>query len=408
MSTPTITPGTPDSRSVRPVTAVRLVAQRELNTRLRTRSFLIGTAVILVVLAGYLLLQASLFGDVDKKEIGLTGQASGIATPLQAQAEELGQDLTTRQVSSVEEGRALVESGDLDAVVSGSAADLDVLVESDLDQQLQVLLNAISQNEVLTAKLLEAGVNPAQVMGEVDAAQVSVTSIEPEDPEQGQRLAIGLIMVFLLYMSIMTYGSLVAQGVVEEKASRVVEILLSTVRPWHLLLGKVIGLGLVGLTQLLIIGGVGLMMAVATGALTLSGVAVTSLLWGLLWYLLGFFLYATIFAGAGSLVSRQEDVQSVVTPVSMVLVIGFIVGLNLMIQDPEGTGTEVLSMIPLLSPVLMPGRIAAGSVAGWEIAVAIVLTAAAAVLFTWLSGKVYRNAVLGTGSRIKLRDALRG
>jgi ABC-2 type transport system permease protein len=408
MSTPTITPGTPNSRSLRPVTAVRLVAQRELNTRLRTKSFLIGTAVILVVLTGYLLLQASLFSDMDKKEVGLTGQASGIATPLQAQAEELGQNLETRQVSSVEEGRTLVESGDLDAVVSGSVANLEVLVESDVDQQLRVLLNAISQNEVLTAKLLEAGVDPEQVMGEVNAAQISVTSIEPEDPEQGQRLAIGLIMVFLLYMSIMTYGSLVAQGVVEEKASRVVEILLSAVRPWHLLLGKVIGLGLVGLTQLLIIGGVGLVMAIVTGALTLSGVAITSLLWGLLWYLLGFFLYATIFAGAGSLVSRQEDVQSVVTPVSMVLVIGFIVGLNLMIQDPEGTGTEVLSMIPLLSPVLMPGRIAAGSVPVWEIAVSIVLTAATVALFTWLSGMVYRNAVLGTGSRIKLRDALRG
>jgi ABC-2 type transport system permease protein len=408
MSTPMITPGTPNGRSVRSVTAIRLVAQRELNTRLRAKSFLIGTAVILVVLTGYLLLQASLFSDMDKKEVGLTGQASGIATPLQAQAEELGQKLETRQVSSVEEGRTLIESGDLDTVVSGSVANLEVLVESDLDQQLQVLLNAISQNEVLTAKLLEAGVDPAQVMGEVNAAQVSVTSIEPEDPEQGQRLAIGLIMVFLLYMSIMTYGSLVAQGVVEEKASRVVEILLSTVRPWHLLLGKVIGLGLVGLTQLLIIGGVGLVVAIVTGALTLSGVAITSLLWGLLWYLLGFFLYATIFAGAGSLVSRQEDVQSVVTPVSMVLVIGFIVGLNLMIQDPEGTGTEVLSMIPLLSPVLMPGRIAAGSVAGWEIAVSIMLTAATVALCTWLGGKVYRNAVLGTGSRIKLRDALRG
>lgn len=408
MSTPTINPQTPNSRSVRPATAVRLVAQRELNTRLRRKSFVIGTAVILLVLAGYMLLQASLFSDMDKKEVGLTGQASGIATALQTQADALGQNLETQQVSSVEEGRALVENGDLDAVVSGSAADLQVLVKSELDQQLQVLLNGISQNEVLSAKLVEAGVDPAQVMSEVAAAQVSVTSIEPEDPERGQRLVIGLVMVFLLYMSIITYGSLVAQGVVEEKASRVVEILLSTVRPWHLLLGKVIGLGLVGLTQLLIIGGAGLAMATATGTLTLSGVAITSLLWGLLWYLLGFFLYATVFAGAGSLVSRQEDVQSVITPVSMVLVIGFIVGLNLMIQDPEGTGTEILSMIPLLSPVLMPGRIAAGAVPGWEIAVSIVLTAATVALFTWLSGKVYRNAVLRTGSRIKLRDALRG
>lgn len=408
MSTPTTTQPPGNSRAVRPMTAVRLVAQRELNTRLRTRSFVIGTAVILLVLAGYLLLQASLFSDMDKKEVGLAGQAAGIEAPLRAQAEELGQDIETTQVSSVEAAREQVENGDLDAMISGSGADLQVLVKSELDQELQILLNSISQNEVLSAKLAEAGVNPSQVLSEVGAAQVSVTTIEPEDPERGQRMAIGLIMVFLLYMSIITYGSLVAQGVVEEKASRVVEILLSTVRPWHLLLGKVIGLGLVGLSQLLILAGAGLVMASATGVLTLSGVAMSAILWGLLWYLLGFFLYATIFAGAGSLVSRQEDVQSVVTPVSMVLIIGFIVGLNLMIQDPEGTGTEVLSMIPLLSPVLMPGRIAAGSVAGWEIAVSILLTAATVALFTWLSGKVYRNAVLRTGSRVKLSDALRG
>jgi ABC-2 type transport system permease protein len=173
------------------------------------------------------------------------------------------------------------------------------------------------------------------------------------------------------------------------------------------MLGKVLGLGLTGLIQLVILVGAGLAMAAATGTLTLSGVAAGTVLWGLLWYVLGFFLYATIFAAAGSLVSRQEEAQSVLTPVTMVLAAGFLLGLNLMLQNPTGQATTVLSLIPLLSPVLMPGRIAGGLTPGWQIGLSIVLTLATVVLFTWLGAKVYQNAVLRTGSRVRLRDALR-
>ncbi|WP_092529673.1 ABC transporter permease [Amycolatopsis arida] len=381
---------------------------RELNTRLRTKSFVLGTAVILVVLAGYLLLQASLFSGMDTKRVGLAGQAASIAQPLREQADAFGLDVETTTVADPAAGREQVAEGELDALVTGSAADLTVVVDKSLDDQLRAALGGIARNEVLSAKLVEAGVNPDQVLADVAATQVRVIPLEQEDDTNGQRLVIGLIMVFLLYMSIVTYGSLVAQGVVEEKASRVVEILLSTVRPWHLMLGKVLGVGLVGLTQLLILAGAGLVMATATGVLTLSGVAVGTILWGLVWYLLGYFLYATVYAGAGSLVSRQEDAQSVLTPVSMVLIIGFVVGLNLLIQDPDSTASEVVSMIPLLSPVLMPGRIATGVAPLWQIGLSIVLTLLTVALFTWLAGRVYRNAVLHTGARMKLRDALKG
>ncbi|OZM70591.1 ABC transporter permease [Amycolatopsis antarctica] len=395
-------------RSTGPATAVRLVAQRELNTRLRTRSFFVGTAVIIVVIAGYLLLQSTLFADSDRSRVGLSGQSAGIAEQLTQTGRELGQEIETSTIGDVEQGRAQVESGDLDALVSGNSTDLAVLVKTELPEELKAALNGLSQSEVLNAELLRAGEDPAQVLSAVDSAQVKVSTIEPADPERGQRLVIGLVIVFLLYFSITTYGTLVAQGIVEEKSSRVVEILLATVRPWQLLLGKVIGLGLVGLVQLLIIGGAGLAMASATGVLTLSGVATSTLLWGLVWYLLGFFLYATVFAAAGSLVSRQEDAQSVLTPVTMVLVVGFVIGLNVLLQDPDGSATQILSLVPVLSPVLMPGRIAAGTVGSWEILLALVLTLATVAVFTWLGGKIYQNAVLRTGSRIKLTDALKG
>lgn len=391
-----------------PVRAVGLVARRELNARLRTRSFVIGTVVILVVLGGYLLLQATLISGAGKARIGLTGQTTGVAAQLTAAAAQVGKTVETTVVANPGDGREQVRNGDLDALLSGSAADLRVLVKSDLDDGLRAVLSGISQQQVLDAKLLEADLDPAQVMREVGAAQVHVTRIEPPDADRAQRLAIGLITVFLLFFGIQTYGAFVAQGVVEEKANRVVEVLLSTVRPWQLMAGKVLGLGLVGLVQIVILASAGLGMASAAGVLTLSNVATSMVAWGVLWYVLGFFLYATVYAGAGSLVSRQEDAASVITPVTMVLTIGFVIGFNVMIQSPEGATTRVLSLIPMFSPILMPGRIATGTVPGWEIALSLVLTLATGVLLTWLGARIYRNAVLHTGSRLSLKTALRG
>jgi ABC-2 type transport system permease protein len=394
---------------VAPLTAIRLVARRELNTRLRTRSFVVGTVVIIAVIAGYVLLQASVFGDADRSEVGLSGQASNLAAPLKAAGNALELDVQTSVVRDAAQARAKLEADELDAVVSGNPAELTVLVRFELDPKLRAALTGISQQQVLTAEMAKAGVpDPAAVLAEANKTAVQVQTIDAAGPEQEQRLGIGLIMVFLLFMAISSYGALVAQGVVEEKSSRVVEILLATVRPWQLLLGKVIGLGVVGLVQMLIIAGAGLLMATTTGVITLSGVAASTLAWGVLWYVLGFFLYATIFAAAGSLVSRQEDAQSVLTPVTMVLTIGFVVGLNLMIQNPDSAASATLALVPLLSPILMPGRIAAGDVGGLEIALAIVLTIATVALFTWLGGRIYANAVLRTGSRMKLTDALRG
>ncbi|SDX01490.1 ABC-2 type transport system permease protein [Amycolatopsis xylanica] len=393
--------------TVTPWRAVWLIAKREINTRLRTRSFVVGTAALLVAMLGFLAVQAWISDSVGKSTVGLTGQTTGISEQLTALGGQAGLKIVTKQFPSAEEGRAQVESGDVDALLSGTAAELRVLVKSTLDEKLRGVLDRISQQEVLNGKLSEAGLDPGQVLASVATTRVAVTELKPADPDRSQRLAIGAIVAILLYITLFTYGVMVAQGVVEEKASRVVEILLSTVRPWHLLLGKVIGLGLVGLTQLVILAGVGVLGGLATGVLTLSGVATGALLWGVIWYLLGFLLYATLYGAAGSLVSRQEDTQSVIGPVNLVLIMGFVVGLNLMTSAPDGQAIKIASLVPLLSPILMPGRIAAGTAALWEIAASLTLTLLAVALLTWLGAKIYQNSILRTGSRVKLMDALK-
>lgn len=387
--------------------AVSLVARREFVTKVRTRSFLIGTAVIIAVLAGYVVLQSVLFDDQQRSVVGLSGQATQLADPLREKAKSFGIEVQTRDVTTMDNAEQQVRDGSLDALVTGAPPALKMIVKGSGDEVLTTILNDVLRQQVLVAQLAEAGITPQQVAQNLANVSVAVTALEPVDPQRSQRLAIGLIVAALLYYSLLVYGTMVAQGVVEEKSSRVVEILLATVRPWQLLLGKVIGLGAVGLLQLLVISTVGLGLSSAFDVVDVGALGGTALLTGVLWYLLGFFLYATVFAAAASLVSRQEELQSVLTPISMTIIVAFVAGINLMIGSPSGPTVTVLSLLPPFAPILMPGRMAMGVATTWQVVLAITLALAAIAAITWLGGKVYANAVLRTGARVKLREALR-
>ncbi|MFD1149500.1 ABC transporter permease [Saccharothrix hoggarensis] len=393
--------------SLTPGRAVFLVARREFLGKVRTKSFLWGTLVIVAVMAGYVLLQALLFDDAGRDRVALGGQATALAEPLKQTAASFGREVETVDVTDPAAAEEQVRSGDVDVLVTGAPDALRVVVKEGLSDELRNAIDLIVKQQVLDAQLAEAGVDPAVLAGNVARAGVDVVTLEPADDRKGERLAIGLVIAALLYYSLLVYGTMVAQGVVEEKSSRVVEILLATLRPWQLLLGKVVGLGLVGLLQLLLIGGIGLVLSAVSGVVDVAGVAGGALATGLLWYLLGFFLYATVFAAAASLVSRQEELQSVLTPISMSIVVAFVVGINLMISDPTGATVTVLSLLPPFAPILMPGRMAMGVAPAWQVLLAVVLALAAVALITWLGGKVYSNAVLRTGARVRLREVLR-
>jgi ABC-2 type transport system permease protein len=389
------------------VRTIALIARRELAAKLRTRSFWVSTVVSIVVLAGVMLIQGTLFSEGNKSVVGLNGQAIAVERQLADGAKQLGRDVETREVTELEAGQSMVADGELDALISGPPANLRVLVKDELNRDLRSVLDGIVQQQVLRAQLAATeDLNADQVLSTVSSAHAGVTSLRAPDPKRDQRLAIALVIIALLYVSLVLYGSMVAQGVVEEKSTRVVETLLATVRPASLLAGKVLGLGLVGLIQLAVIGCSGLLLAILTGALTITGVAAVTLLWGMVWYLLGFFLYATVFAAAGSLVSRQKDVQPVLIPMTLVLVLAFVLGFSVLARNASSATSTVLSLIPPLTPILMPGKIALGAAAGWQILLGIALTLIATALLTMLAGRIYRTAVLHMGARVRLRDAL--
>jgi ABC-2 type transport system permease protein len=222
-----------------------------------------------------------------------------------------------------------------------------------------------------------------------------------------QRLALGIITGILIYLALLIYGQMVAQGVVEEKSSRVVELLLSTIRPWQLMAGKVLGIGVVGLAQMILTGVVGVVASKATGALTIGlSSAIGTVVWLVVWYLLGFFAYALVFAGLGALVSRQEDIGSVTAPVMMLIIVPYVLGISILPSDPSNHLVEVLSVIPTFAPTLMPIRLAMGGVPLWEVITSVVLVLAMIPILVALTGRIYRNAVMRSGARVRLRDAL--
>lgn len=387
--------------------AVSLVAGRELNTKLRSKAFLITTAATLVLLIGASLV-FKLIGGGSDATVGFTQQTAALAQPLESVAGSIGESVDTRTVPSEQAGRDQVADESLDALVVGEGTAVHVVVKKDLDDNLRNAFNVLAGQVALNQEIVKLGGDPAQVNSAVADASVDVEELEEPYPYDAQQLVLGIVAGILIYMSLLLNGQMVAQGVVEEKSSRVVELLLSTIRPWQLMAGKVLGIGLVGLLQMIVIGGVGLAAALALEVLTISlSAAIGTVVWLVVWYLLGFLMYSLVFAALAALVSRQEDVGGVISPALMFVIVGYVIGISVLPSDPDNTLVGVLSIIPVFAPTLMPMRLAMGGVPVWEAALSVGLVVALIPALVWLAGKIYANAVMRSGARVKLSDALR-
>jgi ABC-2 type transport system permease protein len=200
----------------------------------------------------------------------------------------------------------------------------------------------------------------------------------------------------------------VLQGVVEEKSSRVVEVVLGAVAPRHLLAGKIFGIGALGLIQVLLIAFTGLMAMQFAEGVDLPPVTVGAVGVVLMWFVLGFAFYASGYAVAGSLVSNNEDAQNASFPLTLLLMAGYFVSGSALGGGADTALLRILSIVPPFSPMVMPLRQVAGEAAPWEVALAVALMLLAIAVMIRIGGRVYSGALLRTGGRAKLRDALRG
>ncbi|HEY4453095.1 MAG TPA: ABC transporter permease [Pseudonocardiaceae bacterium] len=385
---------------------VGLVALREITTRLASKAFRILTAVTaVIILAVIIVLHFVSASGPSVDNVGVTDAALG--QPLVTSASAVGLTVHTHPVSETD-GKAQVTDGKLDAVVAldGTGA-LTVYFQKNVDSQLQSATNVLARQIALDEQITRLHGNPAQVDTAVATAKANVVTLIPQPQYNAQGIGVGIAAGALIYFTLLTLGQMVAQGVVEEKSSRVVELLLSTVRPWQLMAGKVLGIGAVGLIQMLVYGIIGLVAGSVFGVLPDLSAAGSAVIGLIVWYILGFLLYSLAFAGAGALVSRQEDAAGVVTPILMFVIAAWIVGIVLVPTDPNNTLALVMSLIPMFAPTLMPMRIAMGVVPFWQYGLAVLLTAALIPALLWLAGRIYRNGVLRTGVRVKLSEALK-
>ncbi|SFO02072.1 ABC-2 type transport system permease protein [Pseudonocardia ammonioxydans] len=383
---------------------IALVARREVSTQVRSRTFVIGLVLMLAVFGGYGAVFAFVGSQTSEASLVLDGQAHELREDLRSAADRQGLQLTLTEAGNRATAESMVRGGEADAMLTGGFGTFQLVGRDDVGAGLRTLVTGVVEQRAVTDALSAAGADPDRVSA---LSGVGIRTLEPADPERGQRIAIALAVTFLLFFSVTAYGAAVAQGVVEEKSGRVVELLLATIPATQLLAGKIVGLGLVGLLQLLILGAVGTVVALATGLLAVPAVLAGTLLSAVVWYLVGFFLFATLYAAAGALVSRQEELQSVTAPVAVPLLVPLLLAVAVLPTDPHNTVTTVLSYVPFFSQTLMPARTALGAAAWWEVLIALALALAALVGMVLLSARVYRNSVLRTGARVGWREALK-
>ena len=382
---------------------VLLVARREALVRLRSRTFIGGTVVMVAIVAVAILGYSLVGGRTTSLDIGFTTAAAALEQDFSATAASMGQPVTVSTVADEAAGRAQVSAGTLDVLVTGAPTAPTAVVEKTAPAVVQTAL----QRAVLSARFTALGIPPGVLATVTSGLQVPVDALQPARSGMTQDRVVGLGVAILLFITLGLYGSMVAQGVVEEKATRIMEILLATVRPSMLLAGKVVGIGLVALLQLAIVAAATLASVAATNVVTTPALEIGAVAGYLVWFLLGFLIYATGYATMAALVSRPEEVQSAVTPVA-VFQIGSYLLAYLTLANPTSPVATIASMLPPFAPILMPVRTTGGDVPVWQVALALALTVAAIVGVTRLAGRIYANSAMRIGSRVRFMDAFRG
>jgi len=355
-----------------------------------------------VLLIGIILISA-LFNRPTRFDLAVVGEGSeALAGDVVAAAKALDIGVDVQTLGDVTRARRAVDAGDADAAIIDAQR---ILVRAEPPTQLVGLIQAASIRERSKQALVSAGLSGKQVDAALLQAPLPVDALEPVNARRREAASIAFVGVLILYGQLFAYGYWVASGVVEEKSSRVIEVLLSTVRPSHLLRGKIFGIGLLGLGQLLLIGIVGFVAAKAVGTLDFPAEAIATLGLVLAWFVLGFFFYASLFAVAGSIVTRQEDLQTTMTPLTILIVASFFIGISAT-SNPDSTLAVVASLLPFSSPLVMPTRIALGEASWWEIVASVVVSLAATAALIPLATTIYSRALLRSG-RVRIRQVLR-
>ncbi|MFV0433827.1 MAG: ABC transporter permease [Leucobacter sp.] len=357
-----------------PAKGVWLVAEREITTKLRSKAFLISSGVLLLLVLG-----SVLFSGFMAKSGGFGGptRVATVAATADLVSTEVFERVTVADRAAAEQA---VLGGEVDAAVvpgGDTAVGLTVLAQDSPPGDLVQMLSATPSIELLAPTT--------------------------DNPALAYLIAVAFGVVFMF--SAITFGTTIAQSVVEEKQTRIVEILLATVSARTMLAGKILGNSILAIGQVVAIVAVASIGMLATGQDLLLGELGTSLIWFGILFAFGFVLLATMYAALATLVSRQEDVASAVSPVMWLVMLPY---MAIIFFNDNPQALLIMSYVPFSAPIGMPMRLYLGMAEWWEPILSLGVLVVSIAVVLWIGARIYSNSILRTGVRVKLSEAIRG
>ena len=376
-----------------------LVMRREIQVKLTDKAFLIGTFASVAIIAALLGYTAWVESRAQTYDLVATADTSAMAAQIAAQAPQVDDAVEVDVVTADDalEAEALVDDEKADAWLHRDATGWVLTSRDGVDSELSLAVSTIVSDDVMGAAAERAGTSLPELRAGA-AVRSELLIGDPDRAAVGE--AVGFLFVLLFYLATLLFGIQLANSVVEEKQSRIVEIIAASIPVRHLLAGKVIGNTVMAVLQLVLFMTVGLLGVSFSPYSRFVPELSTSLLWFAVFFLAGFVALSCLWAVAGSLASRTEDLQHTSTPLTMLVMAIFFGGLLL-----EGRAAVIGSFVPPLSAVLMPKRIVAGTVDWWEPIIALGLLAALAAVTVVAGERLYRRSLLQTQGRLGLREA---
>ena len=412
------------------------VIKREYIQIVRTKGFIIGTILGPIIMVSFIVVPVIVqFISVDQQErIGVIDMTQEVFGELDKKLDQRLKDGTRRY--SLEEYRStdvsqlkerlnrMVLAKQLNAYIfipedisEGGDAEFASLHVSDFDKRGNI--NRALSSVIIEKRLKKEGLDPTKIGEYVRPVRLTTTKVTKRGVEKdtGGTFIVSYLLVLILYMTLIFYGQVILRGVIEEKSTRVVEIVLSSLRPFQLMAGKILGIAAVGFTQYTIWALFGLAAAYhskglitkffpAASSFTMPTIPAHIFFYFVLFFILGYFLYATLYAAIGSMVNSEKEAQQLVMPVTMLIVIPLLLIMFVM-KNPNSTFSVVLSLIPFFSPILMLLRICILLPPFLQIAASIVLLVLTTLLMVWITAKIYRVGLLMYGKRPNLKEILK-
>lgn len=399
---------------------IMIIAGREFSVRMKSKSAIISTiVVVLVVLIAGGLANYFHLSEADTEKIGVTTQTQSYApafepkaNPFLNTASPMGPMYKVKGYADDQELEQAVQNKEISLGIGGTADKPVVFSDGPASPTAMLMINATAQSAMLSSYIGNLGGSFQEIRQKMQQVQVEVRDISESEASGDDfnfaAYLVVMVLITLLFGTVMASGQLVASGVVEEKSSRIVEILVSTVTPKQLLIGKILGITLLGALQIVIMGSAGLVALLISGLTRGIRIDLASFSgWYIVWFILGLATYMVLFAGAGALASRQEDVGQSTLPLILLQLGGFYAAI-FSVLTPGNVFIKVISLIPFLNCYAMPARqLASSTVEWWEPWLSMLINLAILPILIWLGARLYRRGILATGERLKLKDALR-